>query len=354
MNPKSNPETVGHRLITNYQGASRNAASVILTVWLVGIASWFVNANAIHNSALAIEPSPVRTFSVTASGLMKQASESVGIGSVENVIDYLRNRNRDGISLVEQTIATDAVPTEIEITAPDEVELKVENRAGDGIILNSIPILDQVEFAPESVGRTLRVLVSGDSLSTFAGQELVKLMAGDPRFVVRVEWANGSGLTKPNILDWAQYARDVTAKYQPDLVVLILGGSDTTNMVSGGKLIERNSLEWTAEYSRRVQLVVNEFTANGVTNVVWAGPPPVKDNNRNLSYAKISESLSFSSAQLSSLKYLDTFTGIKPQLSTTAFGSPVLLRQADGLHWTREASKLIAIELKAILTPLRP
>jgi hypothetical protein len=354
MNPKSNPETVGHRLITNYRGASRNAASVILTVWLVGIASWFVNANAIHNSAFAIEPSPIRTFSINVTGLMKQASESVGVGSIENVIDQLRNRNRDGISLVEQTIATDVDSTEIETSSPVEVEIKVENRAGDGFLLNSIPILDQVELAPESVGRTLRVLVSGDSLSTFAGQELVKLMAGDPRFVVRIEWANGSGLTKPNILDWAQYARDVTAKYQPDLVILILGGSDTTNMVSGGKLIDRNSLEWTDEYSRRVQLVVNEFTANGVTNVVWAGPPPVKDKNRNLSYAKISEALSFSSAQLASLRYLDTFTGINPQLSTNTLGSPILLRQADGLHWTREASKLIATELKAMLTPLRP
>jgi len=352
MNPKPKRETVGHRLITNYRGASRNAASVILTVWLVGMASWFVNASAIHNSALAIEPGPVRTVSISVSDLVKKISESVGVGSVENVIDRLRNRNRDGISLIEQTISPDALPVEIDTTPIEEV--KITSRAGDGLILNSVPVLDATEFTAERVGRTIRVLVTGDSLSTYAGQELVKLMAADPRFVIRIEWANGSGLTKPNVLDWAQYARDVTAKYQPDLVIVILGGSDTGNMISSGELINRGSEQWVREYSKRMQLVVSEFTANKVTNVVWAGPPPVKDKNRNLSYAQISKSLTESAPKLAALKQLDTFTNIAPKLSAVVDGSPTLLRQADGVHWTREASRLMAIEMQAMLTALRP
>jgi lysophospholipase L1-like esterase len=353
MNPKSKRETVGHRLITNYRGASRNAASVILTVWLVGMASWFVNANAIHNSALSIEPGPVRTVSVSISDLVKQLSESVGVGSVENVIDRLRNRNREGISLIEQTILPDTVPLEIESTPPLE-EIKITSRTGDGLILNAVPVLDMAEFTTENVGRTIRVLVTGDSLSTYAGQELVKLMTADPRFVIRIEWANGSGLTKPNVLDWAQYARDVTAKYQPDLVIVILGGSDTGNMINSGELINRGSQQWVSEYSKRIQLVVSEFTANNVTNVVWAGPPPVKDKNRNLSYAQISESLTEAAPKLAALKQLDTFTNIAPKLSAVVDGRQTLLRQADGVHWTREASRLMAIELQAMLTALRP
>jgi hypothetical protein len=353
MNPKPKRETVGHRLITNYRGASRNAASVILTVWLVGMASWFVNASAVHNSALAIEPGPVRTVSISVSDLVKKISESIGVGSVENVIDRLRNRNRDGISLIEQTMSPEAAPVELETSPPIE-EVKITSRVGDGLILNSIPVLDETEFIQEKVGRTIRVLVTGDSLSTFAGQELVKLMAADPRFVIRIEWANGSGLTKPNVLDWAQYARDVTAKYQPDLVIVILGGSDTGNMISNGKLIARGSDQWVAEYSKRIQLVVREFTANKVTNVVWAGPPPVKDKQRNLSYAQISESLTQSAPLLAALKQLDTFTNIAPKLNAVLDGGQILLRQADGVHWTREASRLMAIELQAMLIALRP
>ncbi|MFZ9840486.1 MAG: hypothetical protein ACO3DX_02100, partial [Candidatus Nanopelagicales bacterium] len=353
MNPKAKKETVGHRLIVNYRGASRNAASVILTVWLVGIASWFVSANSVYTSSLAIEPGISREVSISVSKFVKDFSESVGVGSVENVIDRIRNRNRDGISLVEQTIAAEQQVNETIVPEIPEPIAEI-SRPGDGLILNSIPVLDQNELSRENVGRTVRVLVTGDSLSTYPGQELVKLMAGNENFVIRMEWANGSGLTKPNVLDWAQYARDLTAKYQPDLVIIILGGSDTVNMVTNGELIERTSDAWIDEYSRRIQLVTAEFQANKVTNVIWAGPPPARDKNRNLSYTKINSSLTATAAAIPGLKHLDTFTQIQPKLSATVDGKSVLLRQADGVHWTREASRLIAIELNEMLTVLRP
>lgn len=353
MNPTSKRETVGHRLIVQYRGASRNAASVILTVWLVGMASWFVNASAIYTAALAIEPGPIRSVSLPISDFMKRISESTGVGSVESVIDRIRNRDRDGISLVAETIGAETI-VEVDQQLPEPELLEPKSRPGDGIVTASIPILDPNDFEPDQVGKTIRVLVTGDSLSTFAGQELVKLLAADTRFVVRIEWANGSGLTKPNVLDWGQYARDLTAKYQPDLVIVILGGSDTGNMVNGGKLVPRGSDEWLAEYSRRVQLVTKEFVSNKVTNVVWAGPPVVSNESRNLSYQQVNQSLAESSLVIPELKYLDVFTNLKPDLSAIINGQRVLLRQADGIHWTREASAVMAAELQAMLSPLRP
>ncbi len=353
MNPSPKRETVGHRLIVQYRGASRNAASVILTVWLVGMASWFVNASAIYTSALAIEPGPIRSLSLPISDFIKRVSESAGVGSVENVIDRLRNRDRDGISLVAETIGAETkVEVDQQAPAPEVTDSKL--RPGDELVTASIPILDPTQFKRGQVGKTIRVLVTGDSLSTFAGQELVKLLADDTRFVVRIEWANGSGLTKPNVLDWGQYARDLTAKYQPDLVVVILGGSDTGNMVTGGELVPRGSDEWVTEYSRRVQLVTQEFISNNVTNVVWAGPPVVSDKNRNLSYRQVNQSLTDTSLLIPELKYLDVFTNLKPDLSAIVNGKRMLLRQADGIHWTREASAMIAVELQRMLTALRP
>ena len=353
MNPTSKRETVGHRLIVQYRGASRNAASVILTVWLVGMASWFVNASAIYTAALAIEPGPIRSISLPISDFMKRISESSGVGSVESVIDRIRNRDRDGISLVAETIGAETIaevdPQDPPIEVPESI-----TRPGDGVVTASIPILDPKEFTREQVGKTIRVLVTGDSLSTFAGQELVKLLANDSRFVVRVEWANGSGLTKPNVLDWGQYARDLTAKYQPDLVVVILGGSDTGNMVTGGELVPRGSDEWLAEYSRRILLVTQEFLSNNVTNVVWAGPPVVADKSRNLSYQQVNQSLADAAVLIPELKSLDVFTNLIPDLSSTVDGKRMLLRQADGIHWTREASAAIAVELRTMLTALRP
>lgn len=355
MNPKPNRETVGHRLIVNYRGASRNAASVILTVWLVGIASWFVNASAIHTSALAIEPGITRDVSLPVTDFVRSLSEQLGIGSVENVVDRLRNRDRDGISLVAETIAaTDNAQTEVTIPTP-EIELPlITNRVGDGLLLHSIPVLDFDSYAPEKVGRTLRVLVTGDSLSTFAGQELVKILSQNEKFVIRVEWANGSGLTKPNVLDWGQYARDLTTRFQPDIVIVVLGGNDTVSMVNGGELVDRTKPEWVSEYARRVQLVTNEFISNKVTNVIWAGPPPVENRNRNLSYTQIHRSLLLVNEQNSTFRYLDNFTQIKPALSANVSGKRISLRQADGVHWTRDASKLIADELSLMLLPLRP
>jgi hypothetical protein len=135
---------------------------------------------------------------------------------------------------------------------------------------------------------------------------------------------------------------------------MILGGSDTGNMVTGGELVPRGSEQWVTEYSRRVQLVTQEFISNNVTNVVWAGPPVVSDKNRNLSYRQVNQSLADTSLLIPELKYLDAFTNLQPDLSATINGNRILLRQADGIHWTREASAVIATELKAMLAALRP
>jgi lysophospholipase L1-like esterase len=91
-----------------------------------------------------------------------------------------------------------------------------------------------------------------------------------------------------------------------------------------------------------------------VTNVVWAGPPVVSDKNRNLSYRQVNQSLADTSLLIPELKYLDAFTNLQPDLSATINGNRILLRQADGIHWTREASAVIATELKAMLAALRP
>jgi lysophospholipase L1-like esterase len=321
----------------------------------VGIASWFVNASAIHTSALAIEPGITRDVSLPVTDFVRTLSEQLGVGSVENVVDRLRNRDRDGISLVAETIATDEAEDIVAPTPLPELEVPVViDRPGDGLLLHSIPVLNADDYLPEKVGRTIRVLVTGDSLSTFAGQELVKLLASDERFVVRIEWANGSGLTKPNVLDWGQYARDLTTRFQPDLVIVILGGNDTVSMVNAGELVDRTTEEWVIEYSRRIQLVTNEFAANKVTNVVWAGPPPVANKNRNLSYSQIHQSLLQVNEQNPTFRYLDNFTNIEPILATKVSGERIPLRQADGVHWTRDASKLIADELNQMLLSLRP
>ena len=53
----------------------------------------------------------------------------------------------------------------------------------------------------------LRILVTGDSLSDFDGQQLSRLVAAEHLPAkVRVQARNGTGLTQPSVFDWSDEA----------------------------------------------------------------------------------------------------------------------------------------------------
>src|SRR5690606_3198043 len=112
---------------------------------------------------------------------------------------------------------------------------------------------------------------AGDSLMGFIGPALVQELEGYPVEVIE-DWKVGTGLARPDVLNWpAQLGADM-AQHDPEVVILGFGGNDMQHMASDDGLVEAGTEAWKLEYQRRVVQVLEAVEAPHRT-VYWIGIP---------------------------------------------------------------------------------
>lgn len=195
----------------------------------------------------------------------------------------------------------------------------------------------------------LRVLIVGDSLSTYPGFLLQESFADIDAIRSKLVWHNGTGLTKPQLLDWRQYLADQVQKRKIDSVIVFLGANDMGSMTKKGKTIAPHTDRWRGEYALRVASVAEAAIQAGASSVLWVGPPTARSKQIDKFYGDINAALGAASEVIDGLYVIDLATG-NPYVETTTRGSQrIQLRQADGIHWTRQGS---AEPANAVLTVL--
>ncbi|NUR58964.1 MAG: DUF459 domain-containing protein, partial [Catenulispora sp.] len=199
----------------------------------------------------------------------------------------------------------------------------------------------------------LRILVTGDSLSDFDGQQLARMAAAQHLPAkVRVEPRNGTGLTQPNVFDWSDEAAQEAAGYDPDVVVMVLGANDGWPLRGA----DAGSDRWVAEYSRRVQAVTRDFLAGDPQRrVYWVGPPVPRSEPWIHIFDRINAAVRAAVPNVPGLRYVDVAgptseAGHYTDYLTDADGHRVLARQHDGIHYSFPGSVFPA---RIILTALR-
>jgi uncharacterized protein len=191
----------------------------------------------------------------------------------------------------------------------------------------------------------LRILVTGDSLSDFDGQQLAKIISaqGLPA-KVRNEPRNGTGLTQPNVFDWATEAANDAANYDPDTVVMVLGANDGWPLVVDGRGTTVGSQAWVDEYTRRVEAVTRDFEAGDPNrSVYWVGPPVPRSSPWIHIFARINDAVRAAAAVTPGLKYVDvagptSANGAYTDYLAAPGGQRILARQRDGIHFSYEGS----------------
>ncbi|GAA1997714.1 SGNH/GDSL hydrolase family protein [Catenulispora subtropica] len=186
-------------------------------------------------------------------------------------------------------------------------------------------------------GDPLRILVTGDSLSDFDGQQLARLVAAQHLPArVRVEARNGTGLTQPDVFDWADEAAHEAASYDPDVVVMVLGANDGWP-VAGADV---GSSRWVAEYSRRVEAVARDFLAGDPQRrVYWVGPPVPRSAPWIHIFDRINAAVRAAVPTVPGLRYVDVAGPTSDHGRYTDYlvgtdGRRVLARQHDGIHFS--------------------
>jgi hypothetical protein len=108
----------------------------------------------------------------------------------------------------------------------------------------------------------------GSYLGSYLEQDLPK--AG---FAFR-KWAKASsGLARPDFHDWISKVPDIAKQWKPDIFVVSLGTNDFQPLRKGKRWIKLGTREWTAEYTARVDKMIQLASGKGNKRVVvWVGP----------------------------------------------------------------------------------
>lgn len=201
----------------------------------------------------------------------------------------------------------------------------------------------------------LRLLVTGDSLTEFMGPQLVDLAARHAPVLGNTDTHYGTGLVRPDFVDWSVVARQQVAQYHPQAVVVMMGGNDFQNMVvANGAILPASSPAWTREYQRRAEVVMRVWLAGGARRVYWLSMPPARSALWAHNIAQIDLALRRAVRQVGGgARYLNVLGPITNHGAYADFvlehGQEVLIREPDGLHLNEAGSQLVTNQVWARL-----
>jgi len=216
---------------------------------------------------------------------------------------------------------------------------------------------------PQSIGarpaapRELRtVLVTGDSLSQPLDAKLARAFAaagGDVK-VVRDPHI-GTGLTKPDLLDWRAQAVSQVADGRPDAVVMFLGANEGFPLTVGGRLVDCCGVAWTAAYATRVRQLMNVYRQRGAARVYWLNLPGPRDRDRQEISRSVNVAITAAAApfraQVRVLDLAALFTpGGRYREAMDVDGRPQIVREHDGIHLNETGAE---VALGPVLAALR-
>lgn len=196
----------------------------------------------------------------------------------------------------------------------------------------------------------LRVLVAGDSLSGHLGPSVSNALAGTPSTIALDEHV-GTGLARPDVVDWpTELTRDMT-NLRPEVVVLIFGGNDNQDLrTADGWIPITHVAEWKAEYQRRVAQLMDIVAKPGVS-VYWIGLPVM---NRPSLQAVVPTINRMIKAEADARPHQVTFVDPNPAVTRpdgrfttflpTGGGRKVQVRENDGVHPTAIGTDRIVAE----------
>ncbi|HET8606944.1 MAG TPA: DUF459 domain-containing protein [Gaiellaceae bacterium] len=199
----------------------------------------------------------------------------------------------------------------------------------------------------------LRLWVAGDSLAQVPGEALERAAgSGGPVEVTAVESRLSTGLGRPDLYNWFTRIAGAIPQLRPDVAVFSFGADDAHDYMSGvpdGRTVGKlGSPSWDAEYRRRVVGVTQELNEAGVY-VVWLGLPIPRGPGFRRSFRVVNGVLRRALAEsgkgaafVDTWHLLATKSGRYADYLPDAHGHLVLMRAADGVHYTQPAGDLIA------------
>jgi hypothetical protein len=319
---------------TGEGGRRLHSAGSAIVVSLVGLAlALFLNAPGLHKSATIQPEGWKRDVALAVTGPLDSVSGALLLDRPRRALKAALGRSDDD----DIDIAVAAPQPQPTAPAPSPSPSPVPAH--------------RVKFTPK---HPLGVWIAGDSLVIVPGESLLRAVAGNAAVDAAdaIDGRIASGLERPDVFNWFTHVRDVMEEDKPRAVVLMFGGNDDHNLMTGipeGRQVGTfGSPSWRSEYRRRVASVMDTVTRNGAY-LVWIGLPISRDGEQTLRFDVINSIIQTEAAKrVGRVSYLDTYfffageNGRYAQYIEDSTGKLVKMRADDGVHFERPAGDLIA------------
>ena len=160
-----------------------------------------------------------------------------------------------------------------------------------------------------------------------------------------------TGLARPDYFNWPFTMRRIVSRFDPDLVIVMLGENDHQSLqdVHGNREALIGTAEWPPAYRDRVLAMMRIATSRGA-KVVWAGLPISADYRLREHSRRQNDLIEFAASISSDVVYFDSWNRFRdPAGGYTAYyregNRVILIREGDGLHFNAVGYTLVAREI---------
>ena len=214
------------------------------------------------------------------------------------------------------------------------------------LFIAALAVLAAVPAAAQA--RPLRVLVTGDSMMLLTDRYLKQTLTAAGA-QVRTEIHVATGVTKPDLLDWAALARRQAERRRPDVVIATMGANDGYP-IRGARCC---GARWTARYATRIRRLMRSWSREGHTRVYWLTLPAPDDVELGRQFDAVNRAVTRAAAPIPSAAIVD----LRPVITPTGGFQPRMaidgveqqIRSDDGVHLWWPGARLAADTIVARL-----
>ena len=223
-----------------------------------------------------------------------------------------------------------ATPTESASPSPSPTPTETEPAGPMGL-----------DRGPVTASDPLQLYIGGDSMVEIQFGTALEDLAGDTGMIetVAIEFDRGSGLTRPDFVDWPAKLAGVSESMDPDVMVVYFGGNDAQPIKIDGTVYETTQPEWQAEYRSRVSDLQDQLVEAG-HHVYWMGLPIPRDDSMVTKFGILNDIYSSEAETRDGVTYVDVWdlfkgpNGAYSEYLVDDDGDEADMRLDDGIHLT--------------------